>query len=302
MNALPLVTVGVPTYNRSARLGTCLEGLRAQTYGNFHVIVSDNASADDTESVVREFMAKDARIGYYRQERNIGAVSNFEFLRQQARGKYFMWVADDDLPSTNYLEQCVACMEHEPEIVLAGAKAEYRQAGVLSHVGNVVNCMQDGSVRRILHYFHAVQDNAIFYGVYRTAALSRCSLQGMNLLGADWLWVAQILYFGKAETLDSTLLIRDVGGASSSHRQMLRAVGLPEWLDPFYTTALVVSMGFGIAAKARALNENLGFVRRAMLALLVMADLSYRFLRGRMLWVLYSFAVRIKLVKRKPSR
>ena len=302
MTSPPLVTIGVPTYNRSGRLRRCLEGLCAQTYENFHVIVSDNASVDDTEAVVREFMATDARIGYCRQERNVGAINNFEFLRQQARGKYFVWVADDDLLTDSFLEQCVSCLESDAGIALAGSMAEYRRNGVRSHVGNVVNCVQGGALRRILHYFHSVQDNAIFYGVYRTSALSRCSLQNINLLGGDWLWIAQILYFGKAKTLISTLLIRDAGGTASSHRQMLRAVGLPEWLEHCYKMVLVASIGIGLARRARALNENLGFVRRASLAMLVMADLSYQFLRGHILSRLYFFGLRLKLLKRKPSR
>ena len=96
-NRLPLVSVGIPTYNRPKDLRRTLECITGQTYKNLEIIVSDNCSpGPETEAIVREFMAKDARIQYFRQQENKGGEFNFKFVLGKATGEYFMWAADDD--------------------------------------------------------------------------------------------------------------------------------------------------------------------------------------------------------------
>src|SRR3954467_5074495 len=92
----PRLTVGLPTYNGEDYLASALDSLLAQTFTDFELIISDNASTDATESICREYAAKDARIRYIRQEKNRGAASNFRFVLDKSGGKYFMWAACDD--------------------------------------------------------------------------------------------------------------------------------------------------------------------------------------------------------------
>ncbi|MCA6544957.1 MAG: glycosyltransferase, partial [Pseudanabaena sp. M074S1SP2A07QC] len=93
----PLVSVGIPTYNRPNGLKRTLECITQQTYRNIEIIVSDNCSIDpNVEMVVKEFQSKDDRICYFRQLENKGAGANFLFVLKQSVGKYFMWAADDD--------------------------------------------------------------------------------------------------------------------------------------------------------------------------------------------------------------
>ncbi|MFW6323881.1 MAG: glycosyltransferase family 2 protein [Desulfovibrionales bacterium] len=107
---LPLVTVAIPTYNRGdGYLSTAVCSATSQTYGNIEIIISDNCSDDDTESVVRGF--KDERILYIRHERNIGPNSNFNFCLKQARGDYFLLLHDDDLIDPDFVESCLRAAE-----------------------------------------------------------------------------------------------------------------------------------------------------------------------------------------------
>ena len=104
----PLVSVGVPTYNRAKGLRQTLKSITAQAYKNLEIIVSDNCSpGEDTQQVVREFMNKDSRIYYYRQEENKGPFFNFQFVLKKASGEYFMWAADDDEWDKTYIEKCL---------------------------------------------------------------------------------------------------------------------------------------------------------------------------------------------------
>lgn len=92
----PLVTVGIPTYNRPEGLRRTLECITGQTYRNLEIIISDNCSPNpDAEIVGRKFVAKDPRVQYFRQKENTGGY-NFQFLIEKATGEYFMWAADDD--------------------------------------------------------------------------------------------------------------------------------------------------------------------------------------------------------------
>ena len=82
---LPLVSVGIPTYNRPESLRRTLECITTQTYTNLEIIVSDNCSAgDSTESLVQEYIKKDNRIFFYKQSENKGPVFNFKSMTQFA--------------------------------------------------------------------------------------------------------------------------------------------------------------------------------------------------------------------------
>ncbi|MBW8001952.1 MAG: glycosyltransferase family 2 protein [Planctomycetes bacterium] len=101
----PLVSVGFAVYNRPELLRLAIESIVQQTYENLEIIVSDDCSpGDETRAVVEEFMEKDARIQYCRQEKNIGEAENMKFVLSKAKGEYFMWAAEDDLWEEMFVE------------------------------------------------------------------------------------------------------------------------------------------------------------------------------------------------------
>jgi len=104
----PLVSVGIPTYNRPEGLKRTLECITGQTYENLEIIVSDNCSSDPkVEAVVKEFQKQDNRIQYFRQTENFGMGYNFKFVLEKAIGEYFMWAADDDQWDNLYISTCL---------------------------------------------------------------------------------------------------------------------------------------------------------------------------------------------------
>ncbi len=112
----PLVSIGLPTYNGAAHLRGALDSLLAQDYPEIEILISDNASTDDTPAILSEYAA---RVKIVRQESNIGAAANFKFVLQEARGELFMWAGDDDRWEPSYVSACVAALEDHPEAVLA---------------------------------------------------------------------------------------------------------------------------------------------------------------------------------------
>src|SRR3989338_5944877 len=91
---MPKVTIAIPTYNRAKLLSQAIESVLVQTYKDFELLISDNASTDETNNVVTSF--KDPRIRYHRNRKNIGMMSNWNKCVELAQGKYLMILGDDD--------------------------------------------------------------------------------------------------------------------------------------------------------------------------------------------------------------
>lgn len=115
MNHNPFVSIGFAIYNGAYRMRPALDSLVGQTYKNFELIISDNASTDTTEEVCREYAARDSRVRYIRQKENIGQVPNFIFVLKEARGEYFMWAADDDIRHRESIEKLLAALQSHPD-------------------------------------------------------------------------------------------------------------------------------------------------------------------------------------------
>jgi glycosyltransferase involved in cell wall biosynthesis len=116
----PLITVGIPTYNRAALVKRCIEGVLAQTYPSIEVLVSDNASTDNTLAVLGAI--GDDRLRILTSYENVGAVENFAKCIREARGNYLVLLSDDNFWVTDtFLERCAQMIKAEPglPIVLA---------------------------------------------------------------------------------------------------------------------------------------------------------------------------------------
>lgn len=113
----PKVSIGMPVYNAESYLSQAIDSLLAQTYADFEIIISDNASTDQTEAICRDYAKRDPRISYVRQQENLGAIDNFNHVFGLARGKYFKWAAYDDICEPGFLARCVEVLDSRPEIV-----------------------------------------------------------------------------------------------------------------------------------------------------------------------------------------
>lgn len=119
MSTAPRLSVGLPVYNGGRYLAKSLDALLGQSYEDFELIISDNASTDDTPEICRRYVSQDARVRYCRQPRNIGSSPNHNFVIEAARGELFKWASYDDLYARELLERCVEALDERPEVVLA---------------------------------------------------------------------------------------------------------------------------------------------------------------------------------------
>lgn len=167
----PLVSIGIPTYNRSEGLRRSLEYLTTQTYQNLEILISDNASPDEsTGRVIREFMSKDNRIKVFWQPVNRGIVFNFQFVLRHATGHFFMWAADDDEWLPNFVESCVKGFDDGVILVCPKMEIHWR---LLSKTEDITlpdfqrNMLPFERIREFLLH----PSPSMFYGLYQRKAL-----------------------------------------------------------------------------------------------------------------------------------
>src|SRR6187401_3712053 len=116
-SAPPRLSVGLPVYNGQRFLRAALESILAQTFGDFELIVCDNASTDATEAICREYAARDPRVRYFRHPTNIGPAANYNACFRHARGELFRWAAHDDVIAPQLFQMSIDALDRDPAAV-----------------------------------------------------------------------------------------------------------------------------------------------------------------------------------------
>jgi glycosyltransferase involved in cell wall biosynthesis len=258
---LPLVTIGLPTYNRVGKLERALGSALAQDYGNLEIVISDNASSDDTESFCRRTAEREARVRYVRQPRNRGAYANFRGVFNDSRGEFFMWLGDDDWISPTYVTACLRAFA--PDVGVVCGFDRYFNDGEFSFEGPRLTLLADDPEERLLSYYRQVTVNGTFYGVMRRRLLAQ--IVPPDAMGGDWVMMAAMAYLGKIKTLDDVSVCRDVGGESTKLGVLARKLGMSEFYvrNPFLAVARHV---FRDLAWESSVYGSLGPVARLRLA------------------------------------
>lgn len=172
----PAVTIGMPVYDGARFMRRGIESVLGQDFRDFELLISDNASTDETESIARAFAARDPRVRYVRQPANAGHFSNFLYVMNAARGEYFCWLAhDDSYGSPDYLRRLV-------EVLRAGSVLAFPNVNLLHYdsCGNITAVVRDhfrrfrGAESPFSLSRHAVHFcSHQVYGLYRLDALRR---------------------------------------------------------------------------------------------------------------------------------
>jgi glycosyltransferase involved in cell wall biosynthesis len=179
LTAVPRLTIGLPVYNGENFLVESLDTLLDQTFEDFELILSDNASTDGTADICHRYQRMDPRIRYVRQPANIGCAPNHNFVVREARGELFKWAAHDDRYGRELIERCVAALDEFPHVVLAHSwSAIIDSAGTISRLVDypVNTAVPDPAERFRSMLFDGWGDDD--GGVMRTEVLRRTPLHG----------------------------------------------------------------------------------------------------------------------------
>jgi len=230
--AAPRVSIGLPVYNGDAFLAAAIDTLLAQTFTDFELIISDNASTDGTEAICRERAARDPRVRYIRHDVNMGAMRNFNHVVELARGEYFKWAAHDDMHEPAYVERCVEALDRHADVVLACTKLiDIDDDGNRKHV-DVPDLRWDSSrpnvrFRALANPHHRCES---VFGVIRTDVLRNTMLLS-DYAGCDRVLLAQIALAGKFYEVPEVLFLHREHKKRST-KQFKNEQTRTEWFNP----------------------------------------------------------------------
>ena len=189
------------------------------------LVISDNASDDETRAVCEELAGRDSRVRVVRHEANVGAEANFRGVLEQATGTFFMWLADDDWLETGTVAACAERLIERPDHALVCAASHYFRNDEPAFVERPVDLLQSSARARVIGFYRTVTLNGPFYGLTRREQLM--SLPPLRTtLAADWLHVASLAKLGKVATVREVAINRSLGGVSKDEASLARAYGL----------------------------------------------------------------------------
>jgi glycosyltransferase involved in cell wall biosynthesis len=221
----PLLSVGVPAFNRPEGLERAVRSALAQTLPDLEIVVSDDASADPRVAQVGEALAAgDRRVRFIRQPRNLGHAANYRHVLEAAEGAYFMWLSDDDWLDPGYAERCLAQLRADPRRRLVCGQARYYAAGGEAVDERPLDLRQRHPGARVVAYYAQVNMNGALFGVCRRADLLEIPFR--EEVGGDWLLVAALAARGEVHTLRDVRVHRSMEGLGADPERLARSFGI----------------------------------------------------------------------------
>lgn len=278
MSNEPLVSIGLPTFNRALTLRRAIESALTQNYHNIELIICDNASVDETQAVCFQASQRDSRVKVVRKPNNQGSLANFREVLNQASGEFFMWLADDDWITPTYVTECVKILATHRGHALVCGKSRYFDGERLAFEEPALTLSDDSDVKRVLAYYNQVVWNGTFYGVMWRESLIKLPLQ--ETFGCDWLLLADLAFTGKVETLKHVAINRSLKGASRDVSEMARDFRLKGFVARYPHLEIAVGAWKNIVLRS-SVYDALSLPSRLLLGCRVFATICKRFVLAR---------------------
>lgn len=193
----PRVSIGMPVFNGENYLAKALDSLLAQTYSDFELIISDNASSDGTSEICRTYASKDRRIHYFRNKTNLGAAKNYNRVFELSSGEYFKWAAHDDLCAPEFLEKCLDVLDQNPSVVLCYAKTrEIDEHGMVRREYAEPDISSLKPSKRFFNCVCVPHPQVAVFGLIRRNYLEKTRLIG-NYKGSDRVLLGELSLLGR---------------------------------------------------------------------------------------------------------
>jgi glycosyltransferase involved in cell wall biosynthesis len=232
MTSAPRLTIGVPVYNGERHLAKALDSLLAQDMRDFRLIISDNASTDGTAAICREYLRRDPRVSYVRNDTNLGAAANYNRLLHMATTPYFKWASADDVCEPQLLSRCLQVLEARPEVVLAYPKTVLigEDDEFLRNHEDRLHMPFPAPAERLRHFATRRWLCNACFGVIRTDVLRRTALV-RPYVSSDIALLAELALAGQFHEVPERLFRRRVA-ASSCGLGSLSTKEVAAWFDP----------------------------------------------------------------------
>lgn len=279
----PSVVLGMTLYNNARHLPEAMDSLLAQTFGDFVLLLLDDASDDETERIAREYAIKDARVRYVRHASRQAMIATWREVAEMAAREfpsapYFAWVSDHDRWDPTWLGRMVQELDMDPGAVLAyPITRRMTQAGEEVEKGPRLfdtAALTDLAARWNYFCTHGVGAGDMVYGLIRMDALRKSGVF-RTVLRPDRLLVAELTLHGRIRQVPEALWYRRQSSGTSIERQRHTLVLAGEepksfWWPPWLQHTVVLWRAY-----ARPAPPPLPIVRAQWRRMLLRYQLTY---------------------------
>lgn len=227
----PEISIGMPVFNGERFLKEAIDSLLQQSFADFELIISDNASTDSTEQICRQYVRSDPRVRYIRQSKNMGAMFNWNFVVREAKGRYFKWASCNDRCEPTMLQKYIEVLSNDKDVVLC-----YGKTWFISDEGESIGaCDMDPEILesrpslRLVRARRELHLNNAMCGLIRLDCLLETRLNRPYAAG-DMVLMTEIALRGGYRLLPDVLLFRRRGKESASN--FLSERELAKFLNP----------------------------------------------------------------------
>lgn len=233
----PLVSIGIPTFDRPVLLEKCLVNIDSYTYRNLEVVISENSQHAPTDKVVAKYPHLNIR--YYRQPKNIGIVENFKFVLTHALGDFFFFHADDDAYDKLFVQDAIDTFTSNSDVVTFFGRTDVfnsinstkREHRLVFHQSRTNSLLSDAialyNLNNLWNSVYPNKLNYLIYAIHRTHVIKKSFLGVIDILTNERDVVSGIALLGRIELSDNVYyrrLIHDESTGSSSNFTLVTAI------------------------------------------------------------------------------
>lgn len=276
----PLVSVGMPIHNEARFLRYALDAIVVQNYPNIELLISDNASTDNTGEICQEYADRYEWISYHRFDQNNGPAGNFSYVLKESSGRYFMWGAGHDQWDENYIQECVYLLEKHPEAAVAVGSSRW-----IDEDGKLFDCESGYSDTRgmdvVARYFTVLWGNMHpILGLIRREHIVKCPL--INMVGSDLVMLSGLSLMGDFLHVANSQWSRREFRVENSYKDKLKRYKSESYrLASSRLSKLFPLLQLPIELIKVVINSNLSSMTKVMVVILLLPSLPVRYLSGK---------------------
>ena len=237
MSHVPTVSIGMPVYNAERTLRESVDSILSQTFSDFELIISDNASADGTEAICRTYVERDSRVAYHRQPQNLGITENYNTVFRLSNAPYFKWASSSDICMPEFLSKCVAVQQNHSDVVLCYPRTRLfnSRTSDVEDYNDDLNLVDEDPLIRFYQCIGRLRLNNALNGVIRADVLARTGLIKAFFM-SDVCLMAELSLHGKFVEVPEFLFYRRMDPDTAT--KLMEYEKEVKYFDPTKTTLL----------------------------------------------------------------
>jgi len=227
----PTVSIGMPIHNGGIWLADSIESILNQTYSDLELVITDNASTDNSEEICRSYAAQDSRVRYIRHNTNIGGPNNYNSAFHHTSSPYFKWASCNDICQKEMIERCIEVLLARKDVVLSYPKTRLllEETNTTEDYEDNLDLQDESACSRFKKLLQKIRLNNAMNGIFRSEVLKNTPLMKLHV-AEDINLMAELTLYGKFVEIPEYLFYRRMG--SNADRKTMTKEEIFDHYDP----------------------------------------------------------------------